>query len=120
MTNRIGIVPEWVEDLLGVWAAADVGAIRHSLSHPTASPMFRLWGAVDEDTDTDGSYSGAEVLAMRAAVERLQREMPAHYDAVVATFKPWRGQEATAATRAMAVAAGSILAVWVDEAVDGC
>lgn len=119
MTHRIGIEPAWAEDLLGIWAAADAGTIRRSSGHSQVSPMFRLWGVVDDSADDEGSYGGAEVLAMRAAVDRLQLQQPLMYAAVLATFKPWTGVEATAATKALALEAGALLATWVDEACGG-
>lgn len=117
--NRIGIVPDWAEDLLGIWAAADAGDARRRHGFGAASPMFRLWGVVDDDAEADGGYGSAEVAAMRVAVERLQVDEPAMYAAVLATFKPWTGIEATPATRALAMEAGAMLAQWVDAACGG-
>lgn len=118
MARRIGIQPDWVEDLLGIWAAADAagGAPR---GHDSACPMFRLWGVVDGDrNDEDDSYSGGEVVAMRQALERLRDERPSEYLAILATFKPWAGLEATEATAEMARSAGALLARWVDEIME--
>lgn len=117
MSNRIGITPDWAEDLLSIWAAADAGVETRRMGLVGASPMFRLWGVVDDAVDDDGSYGSAEVLAMRVAVERLQLQRPDLYTAVLAAFKPWTGVAADASTRALAIEAGAVLAEWVDAAL---
>lgn len=117
MARRIGIQPDWVEDLLGIWAAADATGAS-GRGHDGACPMFRLWGVVDDSRDdAEDSYSSAEVVAMRAAIERLQVERVDHYMAVLAAFKPWTGLEADSRTAELARQAGAMLAEWVDQAL---
>lgn len=116
---KLGLQPDWIEDLLGLWAASDAGAVTRKLAWSTASPMFAMWGVVDNEVEQDGSYSAVEVNAVRSAIERLRNERPDMWEAVLATFKPWAGIEANAGTLALAKEAGPMLAAWVDEIVEG-
>lgn len=114
----LGITPTWIEDLLGLWAASDTHCETRKLGWDGATTMFQLWGVVDSSSESDGSYSSAEVAALRAAVERLSTERPDMYEAVLASFKPWTGLVADARTHALVIEAGPIIARWVDEIVD--
>ncbi len=115
---RLGLHPSWVEDLLNLWAASDAAVARSRLGWPQESPMFRQLGVVASDTDDD-TYSTAEVLAMRAAVERLQAEMPSAWEALLGSFKPWTGMPATPDTLAAVRSISPTLAAWVDEILEG-
>lgn len=115
---KLGLTPEWIEDLLGLWAAADTHSETRKLAWEGATTMWQLWGVVDDQQYSEGSYSSAEALAVRQAVERLRSERPELYEAVLASFKPWAGIEANEVTHARAIEAGEILAAWVDEIVD--
>ena len=109
----------WIEDLLGLWAVGDIGGESRRLGFGAVSPMFERLGTTAE-VDSDGSYSTAEVAALRTAVDRLAAEHPAEMDAVLYRFKPW-----TIAARGLQAQpelfqqAAQRLADWVDEAVDG-
>lgn len=83
-SGRLGLRPEWVEDLLGIWAAADLKS-GGPPGFPTLSRAFQGGGEDEED----GGYSSLELVAIGLAVERLQREHLDEWYALVATFKPW-------------------------------
>lgn len=112
--NRVGIKPDWVEDLLVIWAVNDaVGAAPKGLTG--ACPMFKLWGVVDDDrAGADDSYTELEVEALRSGLEQLKLNQPDAYDAILAAFKPWSGLVANDSTHALAISAGEFLAEWVD------
>ena len=114
---KLGIEPEWVEDLLGLWAATDATSMADKLGHGRASPMFVMWGVVDDGVDSDGSYSSMEVAAMRHAVDCLRDSHPEMYRAILATFKPWTGIAADAETLRLARCAATVLAAYVDRMV---
>lgn len=116
MSQRLGLEPAWVEDLLSIWADADVGAVTRGLDHAGACPMFQLWGVVDDGVEADSGYGSHEVAATRAAVDRLRQEQPHLFEAVLASFKPWAGIVADADTAARAREAATLLAAWIDEA----
>lgn len=115
---RLDLDPAWVEDLLNLWAASDAAVTRSRLGWPQESPMFRRLGVVSSDVDDD-TYSTAEVLAMRAAVERLQADNPVAWEALLGSFKPWTGLPATPDTLALVRAVSPTLAAWVDEILEG-
>ena len=118
MSRRIGIEPDWVEDLLGIWAAADATGAS-GRGHDRACPMFKMWGVVDDQRDdADDSYSSVEVMAMRQALEALRGSRPELYQAVLATFKPWTGIEANSVTVTQAKEAGMWLAQMVDSIME--
>lgn len=118
MTSRIGIQPEWAEDLLSMWALSD--ATGGARGHDRACPMFKLWGVVDGDRDeSDDSYSSVELDAMRQALEAMREQSPEDYMAIVATFKPWAGIQASEETAARARRAGLALAMAVDKIMEG-
>lgn len=118
MAIGLGIDPPWVEDLLGVWAADDLRAATRRLGFASVSPMFAR--GVSEAEDEDGSYSGAEVAALKAAVERLRREHEEEWRAVQRAFRPWTRHAIDGGDDlALVQRAATRLAAWVDEAVDG-
>jgi len=117
MSRRPSLKPEWISDLLGIWVSSDIRAGVDRLGYPRVSPMFGMLGEA-ESTDTEGSYSSAEVIALKLAVDRLHAEHPDEWRSVMRAFKPWTraGLDAPADGPALERAARR-LAAWVDEAV---
>jgi len=77
------IQPEWIGMLLHEWRRADWAP--RSMSYPGAASFAQHAG--DEDWSSSG-YSQTEVLAIAAAVERLQVSHPEHWRVLNRAMRP--------------------------------
>ena len=87
-----GKVPDWVEELLGVWARGDWGQARRDLGYPSVSPMFKRVADSSDDSDVTG-YSPLEVAAVASAIEWLHVKHEPHWRAVARRWRPWLRDE---------------------------
>ena len=81
-------VPDWVNDLLQVWAGGDWGQARRDLGYPSVSPMFRGVADSAEELEVTG-YSPLEVRAVQAAVDWLHLVHEPHWRALTRRWRPW-------------------------------
>ena len=113
----IRLQPDWVGELVSMWAARDWADAHGDLGYPTVSPMFaRAVGNVTEWEDPTG-YSSAELRAVVAAVDWLQTNHPEHWRALSREFRTWtrRTLEAKEGDRELVLEAGLLLANYIDE-----
>lgn len=113
----IRLQPEWVGELVSMWAARDWADAQQDLGFPTVSPMFaKSMGTAFEAEDVTG-YSSAEVRAMAAAVDWLKLVHPDHYRALSREFRTWtrRTLEAKDGDRELVLEAGQMLAEYIDK-----
>jgi hypothetical protein len=112
----IRLQPEWVGELVSMWAAKDWADAQSDLGFPTVSPMFaKAMGTVTEFEDVEG-YSSAEVRAMAAAVEWLKLTHEDHYRALSREFRTWtrRTMAAKDNDNQLVLEAGRMLAEYID------
>jgi hypothetical protein len=114
----MSLEPDWIADLLRLCAADDWGDVERRLGHASVSPMFARWLP---DAEADGSYTRAEIVACRAALERLSREQPDEYAAIIWQIDDWRRRKGPPAPGQadLAARAARRLADWIDAEVDG-
>jgi hypothetical protein len=86
MNDRRALSPEWVRDLVSIWASDGARSWSAGLGYPSTCPSFER-GALRESAD-DLSYSDLEVAAMRSSITRLRDCYPRHYEAVLREFVP--------------------------------
>jgi hypothetical protein len=112
--------PDWVRDLLGLWAERDWHDAQIPLGLPTVSPMFaKGMGLVVEVEDTTG-YSSVEVQAMAAGIEWLQQTHADHWRALSREIRPWtrRDLQRTDNDQQLVVEALRMLERFVDDALE--
>jgi hypothetical protein len=84
----VSIGPAWAVELLADWGASDWRETRIALGMPAVCPSFK--GLIEISTELElTGYSPAEVEAIAAAVEALQRDKPEHFRVLLRTFRPW-------------------------------
>lgn len=112
--------PDWVRDLLGLWAERDWHDAQMPLGLPTVSPMFARGMGISSDSEDVGGYSSAEVRAMAAAVERLRETYPDHWRALSRAIRPWtrRDLAKTDEDAQLVAQAMKLLEKYVDDAFD--
>lgn len=113
----IRLQPDWVGELVSMWAAIDWAEAQHDLGFPTVSPMFaRAIGTNAEAEDPTG-YSSAEMRAMAAAVDWLKMVHPEHYRALSREFRAWtrRTLERKDGDDQLVIEAGNLLAEYIDK-----
>ena len=113
----IRLQPEWIGELVSMWAAKDWLDSQDELGYPQVSPMFaKAVGTVTESEDVTG-YSSAEMRAMAAAIEWLHLRHPEHWRALSREFRQWT--RATLERRegddVLVIQAGEMLAKYIDE-----
>jgi hypothetical protein len=109
--------PDWVRDLLGLWAHRDWTDAQQDLGFPTVSPMFaKAVGCSIEAEDVTG-FSSAEMRAMNSAIEWLQLEHHDHWRALSRELRPWtrRTLEAKPGDQALALEAASMIEKFIDD-----
>ncbi len=112
----IRLEPDWVGELVSMWAAKDWADAQNDLGFPTVSPMFsKAVGTVTEFEDATG-YSSAELRAMTAAVEWLKLTHEDHYRALSREFRTWtrRTMERKDNDEQLVLEAGRMLAEYID------
>jgi len=113
----IKMQPDWVNDLLGQWAAGEWRDVQQDLGFPSVSPMFaKAVGSAFEAEDVTG-YSHAEVRAMTAAVDWLQLHHTEHYRALSRQYRAWTRStlERKDGDRELVLEAGRMLEKYIDE-----
>jgi hypothetical protein len=109
--------PDWVGELLGMWASKDRADVRHTLGYPDVSPMFARVVGVSFETEDSTGYSSAEMRAMTAAIEWLQLNHPEHWRALSREVRFWsrKDLQATDQDERLAIEAGQFLANYIDK-----
>lgn len=113
----IRLQPDWIGELVSMWAAKDWSDAHGALGYPTVSPMFaRAVGIVTESEDVTG-YSSAELRAMAAAIDWLQLHHPEHWRALSREFRVWTRSTLPRqdGDDALVLEAGALLAKYIDE-----
>lgn len=113
----IRLQPEWVGELVSMWAARDWHEARDDLGYPTVSPMFaRAVGKATEWEDPTG-YGSAELQAMTAAVEWLKLNHQEHWRALSREFRTWtrRTLPEREGDAQLVLEAGQLLADYIDK-----
>lgn len=112
--------PDWVRDLLGLWAHRDWADAQQDLGFPTVSPMFaKAVGSSVEAEDVTG-FSSAEMRAMNSAIEWLQLEHHDHWRALSRELRPWtrRTLERKDGDSMLAIEAAKLLEKKIDDMLD--
>jgi len=112
--------PDWVRDLLGLWAHQDWAAAQGELGYPTVSPMFsRAVGTQAECEDVTG-YSSEELRVMGQAIDWLQSDHPEHWRALSRSFRPWTraALERKDGDEVLAIEAAILIANFMDQKLD--
>lgn len=81
--------PDWVKDLLGLWAYLDWADAQQDLGFPTVSPMFAKAVSTSAEAEDVTGFSSAEMRAMNAAIDWLQLEHHDHWRALCRYYRPW-------------------------------
>lgn len=113
----IRLEPDWIGELVSMWAAKDWSDAQGDLGFPTVSPMFaKAVGIVTEAEDVTG-YSSAELRAVVAAVDWLQVRHPEHWRALSREFRTWtrRTLERKDGDDQLVLEAGALLAKYIDD-----
>lgn len=113
----IRLQPEWVGELVSMWAARDWADTHGDLGYPTVSPMFaKALGHTTEWEDPTG-YSSSELRAMAAAVDWLKANHPEHWRALSREFRQWtrRTLEGKEGDNQLVLDAGALLAGYIDK-----
>lgn len=108
--------PDWVRDLLGLWAAQDWAGSQGELGFPPVSPMFaKAVGNSIEAEDVTG-YSSEELRVMGQAIDFLQAHHPEHWRALSRSFRPWtrRTLVAKQGDEALAIEAAIMIGNFID------
>lgn len=113
----MSLEPDWIADLLRLCAADDWHDVERRLGHASVSPMFARFLP---ETESDGSYTRSEVAACRAALERLSREHPQEYAAIIWEMNDWRRRQGRPppGQADLARRAGQLLVAWIDAELD--
>jgi len=112
--------PDWVRDLLGMWAHKDWVDAQHDLGFPTVSPMFaKAIGSGVSAEDVTG-FSSAEIRATGEAIEWLQLEHHDHWRALSRELRPWtrRTLERKDGDEVLAIQAAWMLEKKIDDMLD--
>jgi len=114
--EMIRLQPEWVGELVSMWAANDWSEAQLKLGFPTVSPMFSMSTAHGIDAGDVTGYSNAELRAMAAGIDWLQKNHPEHYRALSREFRTWtrRTLERRDDDDQLVLEAGHLLAEYVD------
>ena len=110
------VPPEWVRDLLGLWASRDWSDAQQELGFPTVSPMFAPAVGQSAEAEDPTGFSSAEMRAMAAAVDWLHLVHPDHWRALSRELRPWtrRTLEAKPGDRHLAIEAASLIEKYID------
>ena len=81
--------PEWVKDLLGLWAHQDWAGAQGQLGLPTVSPMFAKAVGSGVEAECVTGYSSEELRVMGQAIDWLLAEHPDHWRALSRSIRPW-------------------------------
>jgi hypothetical protein len=106
--------PDWIRDLLGLHLTADLRSETAKMGFGSVSPMFAN-AAFDSNDESDLSYSSAELVAMREAMERLKDERPVEWAELQRYVRPRSALGLV--DKALVDRAYLRLAAWVDEAM---
>jgi hypothetical protein len=112
--------PDWVRDLLGLWAHRDWSDAQQDLGYPTVSPMFaKAIGSGVSAEDVTG-FSSAEMRAMGTAIEWLQAEHHDHWRALSRQIRPWTRKtlQQKDNDNALAIEAANMIAQKIDDMLD--
>jgi len=112
----IRLQPEWIGELVSMWAAKDWAEAQMELGFPAVSPMFsKAVGNVAESEDVEG-YSSAELRAVVAAVDWLQLVHAEHYRALSREFRQWTRRQTPGkeGDEQLVLEAGKMLADYID------
>jgi hypothetical protein len=112
--------PDWVRDLLGLWAERDWHDAQMPLGLPTVSPMFAKGMGLATETEDVGGYSTLEVRTMAEAVEWLREQHPDHWRALSRSIRPWTRRDLPKADNdeQLVAEAMKMLEKFVDDALD--
>lgn len=113
----IRLQPEWVGELLSMWAAKDWADAQHDLGFPDVSPMFAKAVGMATEFEDPAGYSSAELRAVAAAVDWLQGAHPEHWRALSREFRTWtrRTLPRREGDDALVLEAGKFLADYIDK-----
>jgi hypothetical protein len=113
--HRQRLSPEWVRDLVSIWASDGRRSWSEGLGFPSVCPSFERGALHDQDLDL--SYSDLEVAVMRSSITRLRDGYPRHYEALLRGFVPHTRHTIDAGVDVLLPAALHLLEQMFDEEI---